>query len=243
MPRYTYDKAGYDAISYKRVPGQDRLAGPNAALYHYHKNHEYPWHERLADWLITTSGFDLSRVAIIGAGFPWTQEALHAHPSLTVPLGTVASQDTSAYVQTSSSETPEHRAEIIRIGLDPDAGEGATLLTQMDGGPRLSFAVEDRPISGGAGRAGVRALCGGRPTFCYSEMVIESLFEAEILDFTDDMKIIGDGGTTNAHMVVRPSSRSRPQFDIRSLADWRTFFDANGHTDLVLIDATTFEVG
>ena len=243
MPRQTYDtKADYDAISYKRVPGQDRLAGANAALYHYHRNHEYPWHERLADWLISTSGFDLTRVAIIGSAFPFTQQALHAHPSLTVPLGTVASQDTSVYVQNNDSETTEHRAEITRVGLDPDTGDGATLLATMDGGPRLSFVVADGPISGGGGRAAVRSLCGGRPTFCYSEMVIESLFEAEILTFTDDMKIIGNAGTTNAHMVVT-RRRNHLTFDIRTLADWRVFFDANGHADVVLIDAKSFEVG
>jgi hypothetical protein len=242
-PRYTYDtKADYDAISYRRVPGQDRLAGPNAAFYHYHRNHEYPWHERVADWLISTSGFDLARVAIIGSGFPFTQQALHAHPSLTVPLGTVASQDTSPYIQASSSETPEHRAEIQRVGLDPDAGEGAALLTQMDGGPRLSFTVADGPISGGGGRAAVRNLCGGRPTFCYSEMVVESLFEAEILALTDDMKVIGNAGTTYAHMVVT-RRRNHLAFDIRPLAEWRAYFDANGHSDVVLIDATSFEVG
>ena len=241
-PRYTYDtKADYDAISYRRVPGQDRLAGPNAALFHYHRNHEYPWHEQLADWISTTSGFPITRIAIIGSGFPFTQQALHAHPSLTMPLGTIASQDTSPYIQASSSETPEHRAEIQRIGLDPDTGEGAVLLAQMDGGPRLSFTVEDRPISSGGGRAGVRALCGGRPTFCYSEMVIESLFEAEILDLTADMKVIGNAQTTYAHMVV--TRRRNPlNFDIRPLADWRAYFDANGHSDVLMIDATSFEV-
>jgi hypothetical protein len=228
-------------ISYRRVLGQDRLAGLNAALYHYHRNHEYPWHETLANWLITSSGFDLTRIAIIGSGFPWTQEALHAHPSLSVPLGTVASQDTSAYVQANSAEEPEHRAEITRIGLDPDSGEGATLLATMDGGPRLSFTVADGPISGGGGRAAVRQLCGGRPTFCYSEMVIESLFEAEILDLTADMKVIGNAQTTYAHMVV--TRRRNPlNFDIRPLADWRAYFDANGHSDVLMIDATSFEV-
>lgn len=241
MPRVTYDtKADYDAISYKRVPGQDRLAGLNAALYHYHKNHEFPWHERLADWLVNTSGFDLTRVAILGSGFPWTQQALHA---LARPLGTIASQDTSAYIQgAGTSEVTEHRTEITRIGLDPDTGDGATLLATMDGGPRLSFTVADGPISGGGGRAAVRSLCGGRPTLCYSEMVIESLFEAEILDFTTDMKIIGDGSTVNAHMVVT-RRRNHLTFDIRTLADWRIFFDANGHSDVVLIDASSFEVG
>jgi hypothetical protein len=241
MPRQTYDtKADFDLISYKRVPGQDRLAGPNAALYHYHINHEMPWHKRLADWLLNTSGFDLTRLAIIGSGFPFTQRALH---NLGRPLGSIASQDTSLYIAGTDTEEAEHRAELTRVGLDPDAGKGATLLAAMDGGSRkFGYTVEDRPISAGGGRAGVRALCGGRPTFCYSEMVIESLFEAEILDFTDDMKTIGDGTTVNAHMVVT-RRRNHLTFDIRTLADWRTFFDANGHSDVVLIDASTFEVG
>lgn len=239
MPRVTYgDKAAYDAISYRRVPGQHRLAGPNAALYHYHKNHEYPWHVKFATWLDLT-GFDLSRIAIIGSGFPWTQQALH---NLGRQIGTIASQDTSPYIQNSSTEESEHRAELTRVGLDPDSGEGAVLLAQMDGGPRLSYSVEDRPISGGGGRAGVRQRCGGRPTFCYSEMVIESLFEQEILDFTDDMKTLGNASTTIAHMMTT-HRRNHLLFDIRPLADWRAFFDANGHSDVVLIDASSFEVG
>ncbi len=193
--------------------------------------------------MITGSGFDLSRIAIIGSGFPWTQEALHSHPSLTCPLGTIASQDTSPYIHSAPLEEVEHRAEISRVGLDPDSGDGATLLAQMTG-VRMAYAVVEAPISSGQGRANVRNLCGGRPTFCYSEMTIESLYEEEILDLTDDMKSVGNLATQYAHMVIHPQkSRTRPQFDIRSLADWRTFFDANGHSDIVLIDATTFEVG
>jgi hypothetical protein len=238
-PRQVYnDEADYRLISHRRVgtgrPGNQEL------YYGYHRNHEYAWHERVADWIITQSGYDLSHIAIIGSGFPWTQEALHAHPSNSIPLGTVASQDTSPYIQAASSETPEHRAEIQRVGLDPDAGEGAVLLAQIDGGPRLSYTVEDSPISGGGGRAAVRNLCGGPPTFAYSEMVIESLFEQEILDLTDDMKTLAANASTVAHMIVTHRNNLH-NFDIRTLAAWRTYFTDNGHGDVLLIDASSFE--
>ncbi len=253
-PRYTYDtKADYDLISYKRAPGNARLAGTNAVRLNYHRLHEFPWHETLAAWLTTDAPVAWrldasSRVAIIGSGFPWTQEALHA----TVPLGRIASVDTGAYIQANfaATETAEHRAEITNRGLDPDTGDGATILGLIDNGHArnggasgiLSFTVSNADISGGGGRAAVRQLCGGRPTFTYTEMMIESLFEAEILDRTADMKLIGNASTTNAHMVVT-RRRNHLSFDIRTLAAWRTFFDANGHSDVVLIDATSFEVG
>jgi hypothetical protein len=242
MPRQTYDtKADYDLISYKRVPGQDRLAGPNAALYHYHRNHEFPWHAKLADWLVNTSGFNLTRTAIIGSGFPWTEEALVEAGH----TGSITSIDPSDYIQTADEEEPEHRAEIQRIGLDPDTGEGAALLAQMNGGRRKLRPVHVHDIGTPQGKNAIRAEIGGRSTFIYSEMVIGSLFEAEILQLTEAMAGVSHPSQgTVAHMVVRPKpSRPRPQFDIRSLAEWRAFFDLNGHSDVVLIDATTFEVG
>ena len=74
-------------------------------------------------------------------------------------------------------------------------------------------------------------------------MVIESLFEDEILDLTDDMKALrGNSPGIIAHMVVT-RRRNHLTFDIRTLADWRTFFNANGHSDVVLIDASKLEVG
>ncbi len=242
MPRYNYvTKADYDAIYYANAESDPTLPKTvglreNANL-HYHRKLEFPWHEQVADWLVNSSGFDLTSVAIIGSGFPWTQEALH---NLGRPLGTIASQDTSPYIKTAPSEEGEHRAELQQKGLDPDSGYGAILLTSMTG-VRLAYNVADKDISSGGGRAAVRNLCGGRPTFCFSEFVIESLYEAEILDFTDDMKAVGNSATQYAHMVV--TSRNDPKnFDIRPLADWRVFFDANGHSDVQLIDGTTFEV-
>jgi len=254
-PRYTYDtKADYDLISYKRAPGNDRLAGSNAVRINYHRAHEFPWHEKVAAWLSTDAPVAwrldaTSRVAIIGSGFPWTQEALHAG---VVPLGRIASVDTGAYVQANfaATETAEHRAEITNRGLDPDTGDGATILGLIDNGFArnggasgvLSFVVLNEDMANGGSRAQVRSGCGGFPTLIYSELVIESLFEAEILDLTANMISTGNAGTTVAHMVVT-RRRNHLSFDIRTLAEWRIFFDANGHSDVVLIDASKFEVG
>lgn len=257
MSRYEYsNQAAYDLIYVARVSGQPHYTPGNAVRYHYHRNHGFPWHEKIADWLVDTSGFDLTRIAIIGAGFPWTHEALFARGR---PLGSVASQDSGSWVQdpNNNSETSEHRAEIQRVGLDPDAGRGAALMAQMDGGLRIGVGIKSvgKPISSGGGRSQVRQRLsggGGRPTFCYSEMVIESLWDVdpdtgatEILDFTDDMKDIGNASTTVAHIVVT-RRRNHFLFDIRpltGLGSWREYFNANGHADVVLIDATSFEVG
>jgi hypothetical protein len=243
MPRYNYvTKADYDAIYYANAESDPTLPKTvglrENVYYHYHRKPGYPAHLKWAEWLINSSGFDLSRVAIIGSGFPWTQEALH---SLGRPLGTIASQDTSPYIHSAPLEDVEHRAEIQRVGLDPESGHGATLLAHMTE-VRLSYAVADQPISGGGGRANVRQLCGGRPTFCFSEHVIESLYESEILELTDDMKAIGNLSTVYAHAVTTKMHNERT-FDIRPLADWRAFFDANGHSDVVMIDGWTYEVG
>ena len=242
MPRYNYvTKADYDAIYYANAESDPTLPKTvglrENARFNYHRKIGYPVHLKWAEWLVNSSGFDLSRVAIIGSGFPWTQEALH---SLGLPLGTIASQDTSPYIRTAPPEGIEHRAELQRVGLDPDSGHGAILLAYMTE-VRIAYNVSDKPIDSGGGRAAVRQLCGGRPTFCYSEHVIESLYEQEIIDFTNDMMAIGNSSTRYAHAVV--TQRGNPMnFDIRTLIEWRLFFDAAGFFDVWVIDSRSYEV-
>ena len=179
-------------------------------------------------------------ILIVGAGFGWTAEALEGLGFLTV-VGT----DLSAYIQSNKdgTEDAEIDAEISAVGLDPASGEGLAIkgrLIARGGGvgnrSRASRGVIDEDGKNGGSRGRIKQTLGlsgnQQIEWVVSESLIESLTDAEVVDGSNDMGIIGNN---TAHFFYPLRDNQQAGFNWKSSEDWKllipgdTFVEAGSY--------------
>jgi hypothetical protein len=183
-------------------------------------------------------------VILVGAGFGWTAEGL-------IELGAdVVATDISDFVLTEqhSTEEAEIRAEIERVGLDPDRDKIIGPSGQVDLDPieflvrggRNAVARSARPIVGeDAGtpqsRAAIKKQTKQPIKWILTEQVLHSMADADAVEFC--AKMADFEKQTNATVVhlLSPLQPERhadglqdKQFNWKLYPQWRTFLDDNG---------------
>ncbi len=244
MPLHTWDTIDdwNDAYSFG-AEGAFPDGHPNTrkeVKLHYHKSARGGIVQRIADHFttyLTPANFN-RRFVIVGGGFGWVGGALVQNG-----FTNVVCVDTSLYIQAEkdNDDEAEIRAEIAKVGLDPDSGRGSLILAALKTpGPRRgTILILDEDISTTAGRNAIKSEVNGNPQIIVSESVMESLTDAEAIQLDADMNAFG-GQQKTAHMVYvladDPATQD-PDYNWKSLANWAALIPG-----ATWIDARTGEV-
>lgn len=207
---------------------------------HYHRGIKRPDADTHASRLASALGWTppSPTILIVGAGFGWTVEALEDQGFLTV-----VAIDTSTFVQGNkdSTEEAEIDAEITLVGLDPASGRGAQIKAKyFDGGnrSRASRGVLDEEGNNGGSRSRIKQALGlsgnDQIEWVVSEAVLESLDDAEAVDGSTRLHIIGDN---IAHFIHPLRQGNHPGFNWKTLEDWKTLLPND-----TFIEAGTYRV-
>lgn len=153
--------------------------------------------------------FDGQSIGLTGGGFGWTAEEL----AKLLPNSRIITTDTSSWVQAKKDlpATDNYRAAIQAAGLDPDRGEGAALLAEMDdGGPMARVTILDESLSDNASRNRVKGAAGGAFDWAISEGALVWLADDECVALDDWMQQIA---SNVAHLLMPydPSQAEEPE--------------------------------
>lgn len=225
-------------------PGGYPSGRPEIRL-HFHRAVLWPSAQlRAAKYVELLSLTAADRIAIIGAGFGWTVEAL-------VALGLAAAgSDPSTYIQGAkgASESADIDAAITAGGLSPTSGEGMTIKTELIAkgggtGNRSRAMVANEDLASTGSRNAVRRLfSGNRVTVAITEDLLPWLTDAEI---ATQASRVAQLDPTNlrmiAHFVTPASPGNFMPYNFKSPTDWRIFFDGLGLQSHRLIIAGTYQ--
>jgi len=214
---------------------------------HYHREVVLPFIKAQVTGLIDGLGLQTNQtVVIVGGAFGWSAEEFMSRGW---PLGTVAVTDTSTYVHDNKGGTEETEidAAITLATLDPTSGEGLIVKNRnFDGGGRVRIGINilDEDLTNNGGRNRVRNAVGGTIDWLITEEVISTLSDAELVDFLGDVDSIRNTNNIvhlTSPLADNPDSQD-PNYNWKSMADWRTFLNANGFSSHVLVEQGTFGV-
>ena len=145
------------------------VLGHHNVRLHYVRAALIPFMRNRAKGLIDSLRLsNTSSVIIVGAGFGWASEAIKE----LLPSITLVSTDSSTLIQSKKDEveTSEYRAAIIAAGLDPDRGEGASILAQIDDeGPRARVDILNEDGLSVASRAAIQQAVGGKANWAVTD--------------------------------------------------------------------------
>jgi hypothetical protein len=233
------DKATWDAAYHKGAEGDTGHPGdrPEVKL-HYVRYVQYQWAANRAQSIATALGWTPPgpTIAIVGAGYGWTVEALEQ-----MGYDRVVGLDVSAWIQDEHDLTDEQEidAGIIATGLDPTVGEGADLKARFyDGGTtpgskkggkkgRTVRGVKPEDGRTPGSRNKIRSTLGlsrqENVEWGLSEAVLESLTDQEALDETAFYR---EFANNIAHFVFTAHAGQDPGFNWKTLEGWRALFDS-----------------
>ncbi len=213
---------------------------------HYHREVIRPFIQAQVTGLIAALTLETTQsIVIVGGAFGWSVEELLSRDW---KLKDIAVTDTSTYVQDSKggTEEVEINAAITLAGLDPGAAKGLAIKTKhFDGGARVRLGIiihdEDLllPSSTKAVRQAAGATGNNKVDWCISEEVITNLEDADVVAMLEGMD---DVGTNVAHLTSALSQNQDPDYNWKTMADWRTFLNSNGFSAHTLVEQGTFEV-
>jgi hypothetical protein len=171
-------------------------------------------------------------IAIQGAGYGWTVEALETQ-GFTLVVGA----DISTLIQNTQDDTEEAEidAAIVAAGMDPATGRGAlhksTIYTDPGPKGRSSRKVKDEDGLTQGSRNRLKSSVGLGPQddfdWLLSEYLLETVSDAEALlalpHYTNT-------ATNVVHIIsgADETSNSEPDGNWKGAAGWRSFLDANG---------------
>lgn len=253
-----WDKAAFDQFYSSGAERWGHINTRPQIRLHYHWypiiRHQITLAPRLFNVLGLVSG---QSVTIVGAGFNGTGAGL-------IRLGVdVIGTDISDYIndEKANTEEAEIRAEIISVGLDPDADTiigppGNVRINPLDllldGGRaapevRLQAPIVEEDFSTRGSRNRTDATLPTRARYCISEEVLNGGTDAEALTVCDRMaRYVSENGGTVVHMLspLFPDGRSAPELNWKTYAGWRTFLDADGFSaQLILPTVTSWDQG
>ena len=184
-------------------------------------------------------------IAIQGAGYAWTVEALE-----TKGYTLVVGADISTLIQATQDDTEEADIDgaITAAGMNPTAGRGAEHKAAIytDPGPkgRSSRKVKDEDGLTQGSRNRLKSSVGLGPQddfdWLLSEYLLETVSDAEALlalpHYTNT-------ATNVVHIIAgADGSESEPDGNWKGAAGWRTWLDSNGFSAHVLFVGPTGEV-
>jgi len=127
------------------------------------------------------------RVVIVGCGFGWGTEYIKGQTGCTA-IGTDISDWIHSVKDTDESE--DIRAEIAKVGLDPNGERAAQILAFcLIPGPRARTPILNEDLMTRESRERLRAELGGQdPTWIITEDMIQPLTDAEIRGWANSMR-------------------------------------------------------
>lgn len=175
-------------------------------------------------------------IVVVGSGFAWSLEVLVDDYGYTA--GNLTGVDTSTWVQGAKGTTEEQdvRDAITAVGLDPDdpnhvhpvtgeVGRGVELFNRIytDTRPRASIQVLNETLQNQGSRNRVRSAVGGTIDYCFTELMLEGLTDAEAQLVDGYMADARNGIGGSYHVVVdrmRQSDIDRQGWNIKTLEEW-----------------------
>jgi hypothetical protein len=163
-------------------------------------------------------------VLLVGAAYGWEVEAFKA----ALPGITCVGTETSSYIHSVAAETEtlELRTIISLAGLDPDTGEGAAILAEIDdGGIRMRETVLNEGLQNNGSRNRVKnSWGGGNADWAISMQVLPWITDQEALDLSANMHLVAN----NVAHLTRPFLPNRgpepePLWNWKTGPDWKLF--------------------
>ena len=162
---------------------------------------------------------------VVGAAYGWEVEAFKS----VLPFLLVVGTETSSYIHSvaGETETVELRFIIQQAGLDPDSGEGAAILAEIDdGGLRMRETVLNESMSNNGSRNRVKdSWGGGKADWAISMQVLSWLDDQECIDMADRMHLVAN----NVAHLTKPflpgqGPEPEPIWNWKTGEDWKLFF-------------------
>jgi hypothetical protein len=241
-------EASYQAYGEPQAPGFGSVLAPASGgreliQLHYHRYSQIPkFFLRWTNLRLLLNLGPGDRVCIIGCGFGWGGEALKGvHPGIQV-VGT----ELSDYIDQEKGlpETAEIRTCIGKTGLNPDTGEGAAILAQLDdGGPRTrGVTIAKNALDNPGKRNQLRALfTGNQVDWIVTEDLLTCMSDGVITSALSDWDALG--ATQGIVHLLTPRYVNNPGvggqdpgYNWKTLNEWRTFLDAAGFPSHRLVD-------
>ncbi len=183
------------------------------------------------------------RVAIVGAGFGWLQEALEEQ----LPGIECVSVETSPWIHTAKgqSEAVELDVAIQAAGILPvEVGYDAAMLRLNDGGTKARRELHDEDVTAAGGRAQVKAKvkAKGVPTpftWAVSEHTLEWLDDAEAQALDAGMH---DLAPNVCHLLREYDPRQASLTEPGTLSNWKWLTTPNDGVKAELTDQPWYTV-
>ena len=183
------------------------------------------------------------RVAIIGAGFGWLQEALEEQ----LPGIECVSVETSSWIQSvkDQTETAELDALIQAAGILPvEMGYGAAMARLNDGGLKARRELLDEDVTSGQGRSKIKAKvkAKGVPTkftWAVSEHTLEWLDDAEAQALDAGMHALAPNV---CHLLREYDPRQASITEPGTLSNWKWLSTPNAGVKQELLDQPWYTV-
>jgi hypothetical protein len=176
-------------------------------------------------------------IVLVGVGFGWSIEVF-----LSLGFSRVIGTDTSLYIQGSKflSEETDLRFAISAVGLDPDRGEGNSLLNSfLDGGSRTTEAarVLSEDLSTESSRNTIKSTLPIVPNWVITENVLSTLSDVEAVGLSNRLHLL-DTNIKVAHLdtTIKPSGQD-PRYNWKTLDDWSLLLPND-----IFIDNSDFRV-
>ena len=164
----------------------------------------------------------------MGCAFGWFSEAL----SPPLNLLNIYQIDDSPYIQAEkfNTETTEVEAEISKVGLDPNTGEGLTIKGSLDDGlarASISLVINDSDFSKAGDRQKVKNALGSN-IIIFTEDVLTSLFDSEAIDLSTNLNKIPNQIQV-IHLVSTLEAHGVDTGDLnwKTLANWKALIPAD----------------
>ena len=183
------------------------------------------------------------RVAIIGAGFGWLQEALEE----ALPGIECVSVETSSWIQSAKdqTETAELDALIQAAGILPvETGYGAAMARLNDGGNKARRTLVDEDVTSAQGRNKIKGKVktkGGGDAFTWAvtEHALEWLTDAEAQDVDAGMHALAPNV---CHLLREYDPRQASITEPGTLSNWKWLSSTNEGVKQELTDLAWYTV-
>lgn len=223
MPVKSFDtKADFDSAYSIGAEPEGRPGGRAEVRLNYHRAVMLPYCQNRAAKLVELFGWPLStHILIVGAGYGWTAEILEQ----TYGYTNIVSTDTSSWIQANqdTSEEAEINTAIAAVGLNPAAGDGATLKGKLHSAGnrrRASRAIQNEDLANNGSRNRIRGILGDI-SVGITEDVLPSLSDSEILSIADRVDRI-NAGITRIHMVTTGGRGNQdPGYNWHTLSEYK----------------------
>jgi hypothetical protein len=235
MPMKSFNtKADFDdAYSYNGEPEGHPNTRPGIEV-HYVKEKIYPTCQKIAAKLQRSFNFNPQKTMLfVGAGFGWTAECLEKDHGLTKILCV----DTSAWVQAKKDTTEEEdfREAVIKVGLDPEAGEGYEKYQRLCGSKEIRSQVTrgiiNRDVTNLSDRTLLLSTFGGSKfETAITENVLSCLYDSEAINLSSALNQLAKNVY---HMDYMKSDNQDVGYNWKFQNEWETLLPNDTILDLL----------